>query len=369
MNTPRLASAAQSVLDLSVGSVPPPAGARRHAGRQPAPASDAAPASDDVGIAIGRDYARHGLVPPADHLHGEHPVRLGWQAARPLFQGRTLKATRHVRRWLALRLQAWLQGRPFEEVRVTPRYLAQLEPERCPVTRAVLTEGLGAQTDAVVVALNPQAGIAAGHLAIVSRRAAQALAGRSAEALVAKAEAGDDALDAEGLDAAAWQRLITLVRFVSPADHRRMAVEPLAVLPPARLHLLNPAQALQAVISQVFEGPAWGRRIGDLGALFPEARSRRAFSVFASALLARCLAAGGSAALQAAERRHALEDAWVHPVVERRWAELAQTLHREDCERIVRLAHRRGLADGTHWLDDGEATEGWALSSEAVVTA
>ena len=341
----------------------------------PAPCGRPVPSRpDEIGFAIGWDHARHGLVPPADHLHGEHPVRLGWQAGRGVFAGRTMRATRHVRRWLALRLQAWLQGRPFEDVMVTPRYLAQIEPARCPVTRETLTDGLGAPTDAVVVALNPEAGVAAGHLAVVSRRAAQALD---------RGTAGDGS-DPTGLDAAACERLAALCRLATPTDHRAIAAEPLAVLPPNRLRLLNPVQALQAVISRAFDAPAWGRRIGELGALMPDARARRALAVFASALLAHQLAACGGAAQRAPvaqceqggtapagtdARRHALEDAWVHPVVRLRWAALAAALDRADCERIVRLAQRRGLAGGTRWLDDAQATEGWALEAAEPATA
>jgi hypothetical protein len=63
--------------------------------------------------------------------------------------------------------------------------------------------------------------------------------------------------------------------------------------------------------------------------------------------------------------RTTLEDAWGHPVIQRRWEQLALRLSRADCERIVKLAAQRGIV-GTacHWVDDETATEGWAIETQ-----
>src|SRR6185369_17594134 len=71
---------------------------------------------DATGFEIGWDYAHHRLAPPVDHLHEGHPVRQGWDAGKAAFGTRTLRATPHVRKWLQLRLHAWLRGRVFEGV-------------------------------------------------------------------------------------------------------------------------------------------------------------------------------------------------------------------------------------------------------------
>ena len=104
--------------------------------RVPLPAcASGQPGRDDIAFELGWDHAHHGLVPPAEHLLPANPVRQGWEAGRASFGHRTLKPTRHVRKWLQLRLQAWKRGRAFEGVQVTPNYLAQIDTERCPITR------------------------------------------------------------------------------------------------------------------------------------------------------------------------------------------------------------------------------------------
>ena len=113
-------------------------------GALPMPPADA---FERLGFEIGWDHAQHRLTPPADHLHGGHPVRQGWEAGRLAFGTRTLRPTRSVQTWLQLRLQAWANGLPFEALMVTPHYLAQIDVLQCPVTREVLTHGMGLPTD------------------------------------------------------------------------------------------------------------------------------------------------------------------------------------------------------------------------------
>jgi hypothetical protein len=321
-----------------------------------------------AGFEIGWDHAHHRLTPPADHLHGTHPVRQGWEAGRAAFGARTLKPSRHVRQWLALRLAAWLRGQVFEDVRVTPRYLAQIDVMQCPVTRELLTHGADAPTDAVVVRAFEGAGFAAGNLVVMSRRAAQArgrCTAAQAEATAQRIAAGDLS-SVGGLDAAQWQRLASLLRLVTPLAHAQVACLPLRVLPPARLHVLNPVQGLQSLLTVLFTGEAYARRMTSLGALMPNADARRQFFLFMNAMLARRLSAGWAADRQRV--RTTLEDAWGHPVIQRRWEQLALRLSRADCERIVRIAAQRGIiGPSCQWLDDAAATDGWALETQGRV--
>jgi hypothetical protein len=71
-----------------------------------------------------------------------------------------------------------------------------------------------------------------------------------------------------------------------------------------------------------------------------------------------------------AELRHALEDVWTDAAVNRRWQRFALQLDEVACERLVRLAAKRGLGGkGWQWLPAAAATEGWALGHEIAAAA
>lgn len=373
------------------------------------------------GFRIGWEHARYLTTPPADHLHAGHPVRQGWEAGRVAFAGRTLGATRAARLWLALRLQAWLRGRAFDELWVTPRFVARIDADFCPVTQVRLTHtptGAESMTDAVVMPLHEGAGCVAGNLAVVSRLVAQARASLSHQEmeeivrrleLAAGASAGGTvhgdargrppfagaaghsavppaALDTvAGLDLVAWRRLAALTSLTSPQSHEKAAAQPLHVLPPPRVRLLNPVQGLQAVLTLVFTGPGYARQLTDLGALMPHAQARRAYFLFMNAMLARRLSARG--AVPPSLVRHALEQAWSHPWVQQRWLGFAQVITPAQAERVLRLLAQRSavhavsagtagtaaFSDGARrmawrWMDASEATDGWTLELPAGAT-
>jgi hypothetical protein len=256
-----------------------------------------------------------------------------------------------------------VRGRAFEGHQVTPHHLALIDATHCPITREPLTQATGAPTDASVDRVNNDAGYAAGNLAVMSVRANAAKG----------SHAWDDALAAvraieaqcvehlDGLDAAEWSRLAVLMSFVTPLAHAQVACLPLLVLPPNRLRVLNPVQALQAMLTLQFTRPGGPRRVAELaGVVPPEARD--AFQVFMHTLLARRLAAG--AGTDGAALRRAMEDAWLHPLVNRRWQRLALQLTEAQCEHLVEYAGRRGFAgEGWRWLPRDAAVDGWALES------
>ena len=347
-------------------------------------ASQSADTFDAAGRAIGRDYARHGLMPSPDHLYPGHPVRQGWEAGHAALVRRgepARPASRHVRRWLELRLKAWMHGRAFDALQVTPGMLARIETARCPVTREALAPAheaghtAGARVpngapgaacapdEGVVVALREEAGIVAGNLVVVSRRAARALAGDGASGLAGGATgdvAGDVAADAAGaqLGQAAARRAADLRALVTPMPHGQASAQPLAVLPPPRVRVLNPAHELQVLLATLFAGGAYARRMSALGTLMPDAAARRAYCALMSTLLARRLESEWAVGRE--QMRELLEDAWLHPMVQRRWAELMQQLTPAQCTRIVRRAMERGLAAGrARWLEPERAVEGW----------
>lgn len=321
---------------------------------------------DRAGFELGWDHARYQLTPPLGHLQATSAVRQGWSAGRAAFGERTLKAGASVRQWLALRLEAWQHGQEFETLQVSPHFLAQIDAAVCPVSRVPLMLGTGRADDATVQRLNPAAAYAAGNLVVTSRavQAAREQAGGAMDfdALWSQAQriAAGECSAVRELDGAAWTRLAVLASFATPLPHARAACLPLAVLPPNRVRVINPVQALQVMLTLQFVQAGYARRLLELAALMPSSEARQAFQIFMHTLLARRLAAGPGAALP--EVRRALEDSWADPLVNRRWQRLALRLGAADCERLLQRAAQRGLnAGGSRWLSDSAATDGWAL--------
>ena len=386
---------AQATLEFSPATAVDLAAAPAAAGRaQPAPmaGAGAAGAVDPSGYAIGWDHAHHRVTPPLCHLDDHSPVRQGWAAGRARFGARTLRPTAAARQWLALRLQAWQHGQTFEDVQVNPAFLARIDTERCPVRRVPLLLRSGTADDATVVRLNAQAAYAAGNLAVVSAPVAAALAsndwaqaqaiadrlaetGRGAGGPSTGAAAGvgagtgtgtgtGEAMQVAGLDAAAWQRVAVLASFTTPLPHAQAALLALRVLPPNRVRVINPVQALQVVLTQQFSAAGYARRLLGLAALMPTNETRQAFQIFMHTVLARRLGVGPKPTPQAL--RQALEDTWADPLVNRRWQRLALRLDAAGCEQLLQRAARRHLVvGGSRWVSAESATEGWALGPAA----
>ncbi len=358
--------------------------------------------SDPIAFEIGWDHAHHRLTPPLAHLQAESPVQHGWRAGRVAFGLRSLRATEAVRRWLDLRLQAWMLGSVFEGVQVTPQFLRQIEVERCPITRELLVPAAGSDQQAVVVRLFSGAGFAAGNLAMISTAAAARsrddwrAAWACAEACDPRAtasetpglgsamsgargstnELGDAAANdapashalANAMPAAAWRRLAILQSLTTPLPHSTAAALPLCVLPPNRLRVQNPIQAVQVMLTRQFMQAGYARRLVALAALMPNAELRQAFQIFMHTLLARRLAIGQ--ALDGPAMRSAMEDTWCDELVLRRWQRLSTRLTATECEQLLRRCSQRGLiARGCEWLSVERATEGWALASAGQVQA
>ncbi|MCK6420234.1 MAG: hypothetical protein L6Q73_04920 [Aquabacterium sp.] len=339
----------------------------------PRPAATAAP--DPIAFAIGWDHARYGITPPATLLHQANPVRQGWSAGRSAFAGRRRAATPVVHDWLDLRLQAWRLGVAFEDVQVTPHFLAQIAATHCPVTGKALTRTAGADDQATIVRLNDEAAFAAGNLAVLSLRAARELArlrqhasGAQVvqEALGRAAQADVPTVDGRGqeLSASQWQRLAAMCSYTTAVPDSMLAELPLSVLPPNRVRVLQPLQALQVVLTLLFCQNGYARTLCDLAARLPAGASRRAFQVFMHTLLARRLSEG--AVLTRADARVAMLRAWTHPLVCQRWRALAGVLDRAMAGQLVQRTLRSGdsLA-GCTWLDPELATQGWALDAPA----
>jgi hypothetical protein len=323
---------------------------------------------DGSGFAIGWDHARHRVTPPLAHLDSLSPVGQGWAAGRTAFGERRLRASAAVRQWLALRLQAWRQGAPFEDQQVNPAFLARIDADICPVSRVPLMLCTRQADDATVLRLNSAAAYAAGNLAVVSQQVAAAWGQGDWQAARAQADglaaAGGSC---HGLDADGWLRLVVLASFATPLPHAQAALLPLRLLPPNRVRVINPVQALQVMLTLQFSQAGYARRLLGLSALVPGSEARQAFQIFMHTLLARRLAVGPQPT--ALQLRQALEDTWGDALVQRRWQRLAQRLDAAACELLLQRASRRGLVvGGSRWLSADAATDGWALAAPAVPT-
>ena len=334
---------AQAAFEFSPPSHAQPA----PAGALPAQAGHAAAGMDETGFEIGWDHAHHRINPPLRHLDHHNPVRQGWAAGRAAFGSRTLKPTAAARQWLALRLEAWLAGQVFEGVQVNPAFLARIDADECPVSRLPLTLCAGRDTDLQFIRLNPAAAYAAGNLAAVSQRVALVSAGQ-----------GSALSDDE------QARLAVLASFATPLPHGQAALLPLRLLPPNRVRVINPVQALQVMLTLQFTRAGYARRLLALAVLMPGSEARQAFQIFMHTLLARRLSAGQAPSAQ--DTRRAMEDSWADMLVNRRWQRLASRLDAASCELLLQRAAQRGLVvGGGRWLSPDAATDGWALPTPA----
>jgi hypothetical protein len=317
-------------------------------------------AHERLGFELGWDHAHHGLTPPTAHLFATSPLRQGWLAGRATFGRRTLKASRHTRLWLALRSHAWARGRSFETLELTPNYLQQISVEHCPITRALLDE-----SNASIDRVRDDAGYAAGNIAMLSRQAnaAKAAHGWSSAAELAASLSQGPFTEVAGLGVAEWQRVAVLCSFVTELPHEQAACIPLHVLPPNRLRLFNPIQALQALVTRQLATPGWSQRLARIEALLPADEALRGdFNRFVMALVPRVLRNSKDALLAAHEIRWALEDAWSDTLVLKRWSRFALQLSAAQAESLVQRAAAKRLAT-VHVQRHAapRATEGWAL--------
>jgi hypothetical protein len=336
---------------------------------------------DPVGFSIGWDHAHHGLVPPPQLLLEGTPIGQGWRAARAVFAPRSWPSTRYTRQWLALRIEAWRAGVPFDLQTVTPNLLAQIEARHCPVRRAALGGAIDGADAPQIVRLNLGAAYAAGNLAVISRAAAQAWDGLDVGALVRLARAvevveavaadapvaaradGADAACApqrDFIDAAAWWRLAALRSFATPLRTADAARLPLAVLPPNRVRVLNAVQALQVLLTLRLASRDWCAQIGAIAARLPAHTLRTDFHLWLGALAPRLLEAQS----QGRDPLRALEDAWLTERVQRRWLHFALALGEPACEELVHRLAARALPGRTaRELRVDQALDGWSIAA------
>ena len=317
-----------------------------------------------IGFELGWDYAHYRVTPPAPYAQQPSALHDGLLAGRAAFGLRTLQATRPVRKWLQLRLHAWLRGRSVELFQVTPNYLAQIDVCHCPITRVALSAATLEASDASIDRVRNDAGYAAGNLAVMSTKAnhAKATHGFAQAQHLAQRIQAESLPGLAGLTGDQWTRVAVLCSFVEPLPHEAACAISLRVLPPNRLRLFNPVQALQAFISRQLLKPGWSQRVSRFEEMLPGKPLKRDFKSFFMALLPRVLEAGKL--VEPHEARWALEDAWRAPLVLQRWTQFARQLTAAQCDALVTKAAARRLGTGVVFaLPDSQATEGWNVAT------
>ena len=328
------------------------------------------PANAGLGWDIGRAFAQHGLTPPVEHLFVGSPLRQGWLAGRQAFDQRTLKPRRSTQLWLQLRTHAWARGRSFEDMQLTPNFLGQIDVAVCPITRQLLNDRRGDPLSRSIDRVRPDAGYAAGNVAVLSRAANAAKAGHdhAGAMAVAQSVALGPIQQIAGLGPIEWQRIAVLCSYVTELPHEQAAQLPMTVLPPNRLRLFNPIQALQALVTRHFATPSWTPRLARLEALLPTQQCQADFNRFVLAFAPRMLVASKLADPQ--QIRWALEDAWQDPLVLKRWTRFALQLNAAQAESLVQRASEKGWGS-TQWVQrhpKATATDGWALERRGFVS-
>ncbi len=175
----------------------------------------------EVGRRLGHDFHTFSRLP----AQPEWPdaVREGFRAAAARNTCRQA-GDRFQRKWLQLRLGAWMRQRAVGDD-VTPALLRQIDVSQCPVTREPLTHGQRTATDWSVDRLNNEAAYASGNLAVMSVRANRAKGALSFEQVLAAAQGERPAGE---LTRAEWLRLAVLME--GPAFVTRQHLAPLLPL-------------------------------------------------------------------------------------------------------------------------------------------
>ena len=190
-------------------------------------------ADDEIEVArrLGHDLYRWSRK--ADQAWPRH-VREGYEAARGAGGSRT-SADRYGRKWLQLRLGALTRGRAFDPA-IDVALLRDIDVERCPITRKLLTHGEQLETDWSVDRLNNDGAYAVNNLAVMSVAANRAKGARSfgeVRSLAARVDPVD------GLEPVEWLRLAALM--LGPCHVEKPAAAPtvpqIVPIPPRTVHL------------------------------------------------------------------------------------------------------------------------------------
>ena len=331
----------------------------------------------------------------------------GYKAGRAQTGARTLQPHAGVDAWLATRLQALQWQRAYDADCLNPRLLSQIAKSHCPVTGAWLSPDslsqerprLTAAHVARLATLAPGQAYVPGRVVVMSAQALgwledtlQSLDGAAEgetlwRALQARArEACQDG--ATQASPESYERLAALVSYVTPLSHREACALPLLVLPPNRLQLSNPVQAVQALLTRLFVAGQPSRELAALRQLIQPRAVQQRLDAFVRAFR-HALAAVWSArqvrfegGAQDALLDTCLEEAWRVREVQACWHQLARQWDAAECEALLQRWSLRGAvtADSQdaalpealdwqpHWPSARRALPRWSAVKEEPLT-
>jgi hypothetical protein len=202
-----------------------------------------------VAFELGWDLAVYGLRPPA--LPNDS-LLAGYEECSSRRAAKHLPHDRFVRKWLQLRINAWLRHRVVDEG-VTPEFLRSIDVRTCPVTGVELTHGTGEPSDWSVDRLNNDGAYAQGNLAVISALANKAKGRKTFEEVVHLAQADQDVV--EGLAPGQWARMAAMMVTPCHLGTKRLPLFPYPLRPRPAVPLVF-EQALQwTLVAQCNGGP------------------------------------------------------------------------------------------------------------------
>ena len=162
---------------------------------------------------LGWDYAMYGLgLPEAIQAVS----REGYELGTSNFRGKRKQSDRFVPKWLQLRTNAYRRGRLVNDD-VTPKLIAEIDTETCPVTLLKLTHAEQLGSDWSVDRLNNNGAYAIENLAVISTKANTAKGNKTFEEVHELAKSYGPM---EGLTPREWLRMACIMYGPSVVEDR-----------------------------------------------------------------------------------------------------------------------------------------------------
>ncbi len=203
----------------------------------------------EIGFDIGWDLAAYGLKMPE---FANDALKAGYSEARVRRTTKLLKQDRYIRKWMQLRVNAWLRHRFVAET-VTATYIRFIDVPTCAVTGGALTHATGLDTDWSVDRINNDGAYTPGNLVILSTKANK-IKGRKTFHDVCEHAAGrgeDTAL----LSQLEWARMVALMLVPCNIENLALPMLPYPIAPPPGVPLSFPQSLQWALVSQRYGGP------------------------------------------------------------------------------------------------------------------
>lgn len=304
----------------------------------------------EFGRSLGFEMAQMGLRldpdAPRELLEGHQEAKFGALFGRK-------PSTAFERKLLRLKVSAWKRGR-FVADDVTADVLERISVTHCPVTRVQMSSGTGSGTDMTIDRVFNDGAYAVGNIACMSAKANHAKGALLPIELVEIARAGREL---DGLRPEEWWRLACLTCMATPPGYP-ITNMPLFVYPPDGLLISNGFVILQTALSIVAAGAVGQRAASDLRTAAKGKKAKRALGDLEQALSVATLQELQGCSNEQ-DRRFALCDAWLRPLVFERYIALLEQADHKD---MIKAACRCMASIYDYRSLDGRL-QGWGLET------